>query len=316
VGKRVTRPLLTSSIGFSSPVVDKVERLLEVLAALQEDPLLGRAFTLHGGTALNLFYDRAPRLSVDVDLMFTGAVDRDVMTAMRPEIDRRFREVVGALGYVVQATNDEHSGRTYRVKYPGSHVKVDVSYLARIALLQPELRACRFADPLVTFPVLQLPELAAGKVKALMERVAARDLFDLFRLSMEMPALFDDARARALTIRAACTADSFPRMLRPTEALGRFAQPQVELTEPLYSVLRADEAPEYETMLENVSRWLAPLDDFSAAEIEFVRLLSEHAEYRPQLLFSEWPDVLDRARVDPVMEWKVVNLKKRPAPGR
>lgn len=307
----MTRPLLIESIGFAPPVVDKVERLLEILAALQEDPLLGRAFTLHGGTALNLFYDRVPRLSVDIDLMFTGAVELQAMKAMRPEIDRRFRRVAQGLGYVVQGTNDEHSGQTYRVKYPGDYVKVDVSYLARVPVLPPQLRSCRFAEPLVAFPVLQLQELVAGKVKAIMERVAARDLFDLSRLAKEMPALFEDPLARALAIRAVGTADSFPRILRPAEALNRLAEPGADFTQPLFAVLRTDERLDYSAMLASVSRWLAPLDALSPAEAEFERALADRAEYRPQLLFSEWPDVLDRARVDPVMAWKLVNLRKR-----
>lgn len=63
----MTRPLLSIPIGYAPAVVDKVERLLEVLAALREDPVLGNAFVLHGGTALNLFYEPAPRLSIDID---------------------------------------------------------------------------------------------------------------------------------------------------------------------------------------------------------------------------------------------------------
>lgn len=91
----MTRPILAVPVGFAPSAVDKVERLLEVLDAFRNDAYLRDAFVLHGGTALNLFYDDAPRLSVDIDLM-----------------------------YVVQATNNEHSGQTYRVKYPGDYVKV------------------------------------------------------------------------------------------------------------------------------------------------------------------------------------------------
>lgn len=66
----MTRPILKLPIGFAPTVVDKVERLLEVLSALREDPVLQDAFILHGGTALNVFHAHTPRLSVDIDLMF------------------------------------------------------------------------------------------------------------------------------------------------------------------------------------------------------------------------------------------------------
>ena len=54
------RPLLSTASSFTAPTVDKVERLLEVLAALRDDPLLGSVFVLHGGTALNVFSGELP----------------------------------------------------------------------------------------------------------------------------------------------------------------------------------------------------------------------------------------------------------------
>jgi predicted nucleotidyltransferase component of viral defense system len=308
----MTRPLLISATGFAPSVVDKAERLLEVLSALREDPFLGELFVLHGGTALNLFHDTLPRLSVDIDLMFVGAAEVEDMRVMRPEVHARFREVVGGLGYAVHAADQEHSGQTYRVKYPGNYVKVDVSYLARVALLAPEALTCAFADPPVSFPVLQMAELAAGKVKAVMERVAARDLFDLYRLSLQMPGLFNDPLARAVVLRAVCAADPFPRISSPVEALKRFQVLPPELAEPLAAMLRTSDSLDYSLMLEAVRHWLSPLERRSSAEVEFAQSLAGNAEYRPELLFADWPEVLDRARRDPVMAWKVQNLAERP----
>lgn len=77
----MTRPILRVPIGFAPTIVDKVERLLELLAALHDDPILGNVFVLHGGTALNLFHDDAPRLSIDIDLMFVGD-DHTISTSM------------------------------------------------------------------------------------------------------------------------------------------------------------------------------------------------------------------------------------------
>lgn len=48
-------------------------------------------------------------------------------------------------------------------------------------------------------------------------------------------------------------------------------------------------------------------------ELEYLKRLSEN-EYLPELLFSRWPEVLRRAAVSPAAEWKVRNLKSRPAP--
>jgi hypothetical protein len=99
------RPLLSTASSFAAPTVDKVERLLEVLAALRDDPLLGSAFVLHGGTALNVFSDELPRLSIDVDLMYVGQLDMPAMRTERPRVDARLREVAGKLGYAVRGTS-------------------------------------------------------------------------------------------------------------------------------------------------------------------------------------------------------------------
>ena len=92
------RPLLSTASTFTASTVDKVERLLEVLAALRDDPLLGSVFVLHGGTALNVFTDEMPRLSVDVDLMYVGQLEVSAMQTERPRVDVRLREVIGKLG--------------------------------------------------------------------------------------------------------------------------------------------------------------------------------------------------------------------------
>src|SRR5665647_1235329 len=59
------RPILATSSTFAPATLAKVERLLEILDVFSDDPILGRAFVLHGGTALNMFLDELPRLSID-----------------------------------------------------------------------------------------------------------------------------------------------------------------------------------------------------------------------------------------------------------
>lgn len=309
----MTRPILQAAEGFAAPVIDKVERLLEILGALREDPVLGDVFVLHGGTALNLFHDRVPRLSVDIDLLYVATDDVSEMRRMRPEIDTRFRRVVETLGYHVQSTNHEHSGQSYRIKYPGDYVKADVSYLARVPLIKPESLECDLADPRVTFPVLQLPELVAGKLKALFERVAARDLYDLWRLSERRPGHLDEPLARALALYAISVSDSFPTTMAPSAALQRFENPSPAFVDPLYAMLRTGDAPEYGQMLDAVRGWFESLDTLSPSEAEYVRLLDEESRFDPGLLFESWLDVMDRSLRDPVMAWKVQNLARRGA---
>lgn len=305
------RPLLSTRSAFAADTVEKVERLLEVLAALGEDPLLGPAFVLHGGTALNVFVDDLPRLSVDMDLMFVGRVDVAAMRQERPGVDKRLRGVLAKLGYVVKAMNDEHSGQTYRLKYGATYIKIDLNYLSRVALLEPRRMVCPISMPPVEYMVLDRRELLAGKVRALMGRVASRDLYDLARAGEKTPHLLDDPLARALVVRAISAADSFPAKRDPRDALSRFTEPDDELVESLHTVLAADDQPSFPDMCERVADLLAPCALLSEDEAEYFRLLDEEATYRPELLLSLWPDVLERAKLDPVIQWKVQNLRKR-----
>jgi hypothetical protein len=267
----MTRPILSTTAAFAPATLDKVERLLEILDTFHGDPVLGPAFVLHGGTALNVFLDELPRLSVDIDLMYVGSADADGMRRERPLVDARLREITAKLGYTTRATNDEHSGQTYRLKYDNDYLKIDVSYLARVTLLPARSLTCDPADPPVSFAVLDPVELAAGKVKALMERVAVRDLYDLARLGERSPALFEDPLARALVVRAISSSDPFAQSTDLVETLDRFDDPPADVVEPLRSVLAADDEPELARLRGIVAQLLAPLSPPTPGEAEYLR---------------------------------------------
>ena len=73
-----------ASTGFRPEVLEKVFQLLNLLESLRSHPFLKGRLVLKGGTALNLFYFNVPRLSVDIDLNYVGAVDRETMLLERP----------------------------------------------------------------------------------------------------------------------------------------------------------------------------------------------------------------------------------------
>jgi hypothetical protein len=53
---------------------------------------------LKGGTALNLFHFDVPRLSVDIDLNYVGAIERDTMLAENPNSSKPYRLSAHARG--------------------------------------------------------------------------------------------------------------------------------------------------------------------------------------------------------------------------
>lgn len=70
--------------GFRKDSVEKMMRLCRILRRLDSHPTTEGAWLLKGGTALNLLHLDVPRMSVDIDLNFTGAIDREGMVAARP----------------------------------------------------------------------------------------------------------------------------------------------------------------------------------------------------------------------------------------
>lgn len=76
---------LAGNTGFRPDAVEKVLRLERLLNQVGRHPYLGGRLVLKGGTALNLFYGQAPRLSVDLDFNYVGALDREEMLKERSE---------------------------------------------------------------------------------------------------------------------------------------------------------------------------------------------------------------------------------------
>ncbi len=129
--------------GFRPDTLEKVLRLLRLLDQVTRHPFLGSRLLLKGGTALNLFYAAAPRLSVDLDFNYVGAVDRAQMLQERPEVERAVNQLVMGEGYRVQWGRDEHAGRKLYLTYASGlgspdRIEVDLNYLFRVPLVEPE----------------------------------------------------------------------------------------------------------------------------------------------------------------------------------
>jgi len=71
-------------------------------------PILQGRFVLKGGTALNLFLLRLPRLSVDIDINSVGTADRDGMTADRPVVEQAVEGICRREGFQPRRTPDAH----------------------------------------------------------------------------------------------------------------------------------------------------------------------------------------------------------------
>lgn len=180
---------LAAYTGYQPGTLEKVLRLLNLLQEIAGDDLLASRFALKGGTALNVFHLALDRLSVDIDLNYIGELDREKMLAERPALEAALGRILAAQGYRVRRQPGEHAGGKWLAVHPSAlggngTIEVDINYMMRQPLFgaarmnSVPLGAARAKDVLV----IDLHETIAGKLVALLDRRAARDLFDARRI--------------------------------------------------------------------------------------------------------------------------------------
>jgi len=146
-------------------------------------------FALKGGTAINLFLREMPRLSVDLDLVFTdhrlpraealGAINEALRVARDELAKRRLK---------VQAVSAADMGETkLLVQRDDLSVKIEVNTVIR-GTVHPTRRMALTAaasDALMAdldLPLLSPEDIYGGKLVAAMDRQHPRDLFDVMEL--------------------------------------------------------------------------------------------------------------------------------------
>lgn len=128
-----------ATLGFRTESLEKVIRLLSLLEAVRSHPFLRSRVALKGGTALNLFLFDLPRLSVDIDVNYIGARDRERMLEERPKLEAAIQAVCSRERLTVRRVPGEHAGGKWRLSYtnaegiPGT-LEFDVNYMLRVPL--------------------------------------------------------------------------------------------------------------------------------------------------------------------------------------
>jgi predicted nucleotidyltransferase component of viral defense system len=146
-------------------------------------------FALKGGTAINLFVRDMPRLSVDLDLVFTDhSMGRDEALG---RINEAIKSAGGRLkkrGFQTHVATVADAGETKLfVRREKLEVKVEVNFVlrgtvhpVRAASLSAKAKDVLQAD--LEVPLVSLEDLYGGKLVAALDRQHPRDLFDVMEL--------------------------------------------------------------------------------------------------------------------------------------
>ena len=194
--------------GYRPEMLEKVYHLLDLLEEFMAIKYLSDRLALKGGTAINLFCtDQFPRLSVDLDFNYTGSVDKRMMQEEKPELENIILDICKKRRYELHRNPRGHAGGKTVLVYKSimgtkGRLEIDLNYINGVPLWDATWRLSPLWPKEVKVKVLNIHEVAAGKLNALLEREVSRDLFDSHQLLTKWP--LDATKLRlAFTVYAA-----------------------------------------------------------------------------------------------------------------
>ena len=309
---------LVDATGYPANTLEKFIRLLDLLQAIARDPFLSGRLALKGGTALNAFHLDLPRLSLDIDLNYIGALDRETMLAERPAVEAAMRQILAGRGCRLTRLPREHAGGKWRARFSSiirgdsASLEIDVGYMGRLPLFgtarMPSVGIGDFRARGI--PVVDLHEVAAGKLVALTERDVPRDLFDA-RSILSMPGI-DRRKLKAAALALGASSREDWRSRSPDDI--RAFPP--ELHPSLMSCLPADRfagpAEVHAWTRETVAlcrERFAFLFERTPEERAFLDGVLDRGEVDAGLLDVE-PEVRARIAAMPALAWKCRNVRR------
>ncbi|WP_244629025.1 nucleotidyl transferase AbiEii/AbiGii toxin family protein [Methylocella tundrae] len=292
-------------------------RLIDILDAFGTDTLIGLRIALKGGTALNVFHSDLDRLSVDIDVNYVGAVEKEQMDTDRPGLEDRIERLVESKGYTARPEPSEHAGGKWIYRYASAlggagTIEIDINYLYRSPLYGVDHMSSAAIGPYraTNVPVLDIHEIVAGEMVALVTRRTARDLFDAHRI-IAMPDL-DWAKIKAATLMIGASAKSFDRRTASPDDIGCEVG---DITGKLIMCLHdryfdrfGGPAIWIESVTAACREKLAPLFQFTVGERAFLDGVLDRGEIDAPPLGV--PEAMRGAiEACPALRWKAQNIK-------
>lgn len=306
---------IASGTDFIRDNLEKVFRLCDILKHLNENPLFAEHLALKGGTAINLTVFNLPRLSVDIDLDFTKECSRDEMMIIRDSINQDFLNYMFTQGYALSPnTKSPHSLDSWVFYFQNAggnkdNLKVEINYSLRNHILpivekKVNIDFLQFDSEVKTLSTL---ELFGSKIKALIERTAPRDLYDIHNMlkyNIIHPDEMNKLR-KIILFYLAVGGNDKPLYSYGFESIDNLKFAQIRSS--LLPVLKKSERFDFESAKVEVKAFLLKLMIFTEEEKSFIKNFNNNV-YRPELLFED-TETVERIKNHPMAIWKIRNNK-------
>ncbi len=239
------------------------------------------------------------------------------MLAARPKVEQALQAVFSREGFTVRRMPEEHAGGKWSLRYKnaigqGGNLEVDLNFMFRIPLWPVTIRDSHSVGTwrATEIPVLNLNELAAGKLAALLSRRQARDLFDSHRILRMDEIDFNRLRTGFVVYGAMNRKDW--RTVSPDDIefdateLARQLVPTLRVNSPEVHVKSAEYGAQ---LVKECQDNLSAVLPFSDAEREFLDLLLERGEIDATLLTSD-KTLQKRIQDQHLLKWKAINVRR------
>jgi predicted nucleotidyltransferase component of viral defense system len=286
---------------FNPFYTKQVKLLLSTLPLLKKHD----CFALKGGTAMNLFVQNLPRLSVDIDLAYLPIVPRDeALTQISNELELLAEEIENEQAQAT-VTKQPMAGVTGKliVNAPDAQIKIEPNFVFRGALHPTETRMlCPAAQEefelFAEGRVVSIADLYGGKICAALDRQHPRDLFDV-HLMFEQFGLTDEIRT-AFVVYLAGHPRPMAELLNPNE------QPLDELYHSQFAGMTR-EPVSLETLIDVHRRLVQEVNDGLTEQERHFLLSIKTGTPEWSCLPIEHLDKL------PALQWKLRNVGKMSA---
>ena len=304
----------SAQTGFQIAPLEKVIRLGEMAGDIRRHPFLGGVLALKGGTAINLCFGPPQRLSVDLDFNFIGDVDREKMLEERPQLETVIIDLAQRRGYLVQRTSEAFAGGKFYLRYRSvlgqqDRIEIDINFMFRVPLAETEKKSLwqpgGLDQPRVL--VVGLEELWIGKLLALLNRCAAKDVWDTANSKGIAAKVVESGLFRARFLAMAAVLDH----PLPSYGRSRFERLLTDriVVEQLGPMLAQGRIPSANELIERSWTIVHPFLNLDAREEEYFKAINR-GELKAEYLFPDTPDEAAKFNGHPAILWKVANVQK------
>ena len=297
--------------GFVRDTFEKVVRLGEVLTFFNTESFFQNHLCLKGGTAINLTIFEMPRLSVDIDMDYVPNDSLEDLKQNRQEIADKLRSYMERNGYVLSpASRFHHTLDAFQYDYVNAGgnkdmIKIELNYSLRAHIFEPvigKILIDTFGEGL-SVRTLAPMEIFAAKANALVNRTAARDLYDFNRM-IELHLFADqmDMFRKCIIFYHSITADTIDSAFSVSSIDSLDFS---KIRRDLFPVIKDKAQFDLEKCKKQAQEYLVNLMNLNDLEKAYLDFFSK-GEYRPELLFED-EKIIERIKAHPMALWKCKN---------